>query len=47
VPREFAAYDTLNPVMLSTGIRVADDPRALVASAAVRKPDDGLKRYWH
>jgi hypothetical protein len=33
--------------MLSTGIRVADDPRALVATAAVQKLDDGLERYWH
>src|SRR5262245_9702545 len=47
VPREFSAYDTRNPVMLSTGIRVADDPRALVATAAVQKLDDGLERYWH
>ena len=34
VPREFSAYDTRNPVMLSTGIRVADDPRA----ASRRRP---------
>ncbi len=47
VPREFSAYDTRSPVMLSTGIRVADDPRALVAGAAVQKLDQGLERYWH
>jgi hypothetical protein len=47
VPLEFSAYDTRNPVMLSTGIRVADDPRALVAIAAVHKLDDGLERYGH
>jgi hypothetical protein len=42
VPRAFSAYDARNPVMLSTGIRVADDPRALVAGAAVQKIDEGL-----
>jgi hypothetical protein len=47
VPREFSAYDTRNLAMLSTGIRVADDPRALVASTAVQKLDQGLERYWH
>jgi integrase len=47
VPRGFSAYDSRNPVMLSTGIRVADDPRALVAGPAVQKLDDGLERYWH
>ena len=47
VPRAFSAYDARNPVMLSTGIRVADDPRALVAGAAVQKLDEGLERYWH
>jgi hypothetical protein len=46
VPREFSAYDTRNPVMLSTGIRIADDPRAVVANAAVQKLDQGLEHYW-
>ncbi|WP_334150964.1 tyrosine-type recombinase/integrase [Hyphomicrobium sp.] len=46
VPRRFSAYDARNPVMLSTGIRIADDPRALVAEAAVQKLDRGLERYW-
>ncbi|MGE0628883.1 MAG: tyrosine-type recombinase/integrase [Hyphomicrobiaceae bacterium] len=47
VPRQFSACDARNPVMLSTGIRIADDPRAVVASAAVQKLDKGLERYWH
>jgi integrase len=46
VPRQFSAYDARNPVMLSTSIRVADDPRAVVASTAVQKLDQGLERYW-
>ncbi len=46
VPRAFSTHDTRNPVMLSTGIRIADDPRAVVASAAVQKLDQGLERYW-
>lgn len=36
VPRRFAIYDKRNPVMLSTGIRIADDPRALVAGTATK-----------
>jgi hypothetical protein len=35
VPPQFSSYDARNPVMLSTGIRIADDPRAVVASATV------------
>lgn len=46
MPRAFSAYDARNPVMLSTGIRIADDPRAVVASTAVQKLDQGLERYW-
>jgi integrase len=46
VPRQFSGYDARNPVMLSTGIRIADDPRAIVAGAAVQKLDQGLERYW-
>jgi hypothetical protein len=42
VPRAFSAYDARNPVMLSTGIRVADDPRALVAGAAARRGPGAL-----
>lgn len=33
--------------MLSTGIRIADDPRGVVAGTAVQKLDQGLERYWH
>ena len=46
VPRAYSAYDARNPVMLSSGIRIADDPRAVVAGAAVQKLDQGLERYW-
>jgi hypothetical protein len=46
VPRQSSAYDARNPVMLSTGIRIADDPRAVVAGTAVQKLDQGLERYW-
>jgi len=47
VPRQFCGCDARNPVMLSTGIRIADDPRGVVASTAVQKLDEGLERYWH
>jgi hypothetical protein len=47
VPRQFSSYDARNPVMLSTGVRIADDPRAVVATTAVQKLDEGLERYWH
>lgn len=45
-PRRFSAYDVRNIVVLGTGIRVADDPRALVASAVVQKLDREFERYW-
>lgn len=46
VPREFAAYDRRNPVVISTGIRICDDPRAVVATEAVRRLDNDLEQYW-
>ena len=46
VPRAFSAYDARNPVMLSTGIRIADDPRGVAAGTSVQKLDQGLERYW-
>lgn len=46
VPREFAAYDDRPLVQVSTGIRIADDPRAYRATEAVKKLDAELVRYW-
>jgi hypothetical protein len=46
VPREFAAYDDRPRIQISTGIRIADDPRAYRASEAVKKLDAELARYW-
>jgi integrase len=46
VPREFAAYDERNPVVLSTGIRIGHDPRAILATEAVRRLDVELELYW-
>src|SRR5262249_16507118 len=36
VPAEFAAYDTRKLVRQSTGIRIADDPRAVRAAKSSR-----------
>ena len=46
VPRALAAYDRRNPVVISTGIRIAHDPRAILATEAVRRLDVELERYW-
>ena len=46
VPREFAAYDRRNFAVVSTGIRIIDDPRAHSAQAVVRRLDSELLRYW-
>jgi hypothetical protein len=37
VPEEFRAYDTRNPVRISTGIRIVDDPRGIRAGEVVSK----------
>jgi hypothetical protein len=39
VPGEFALYDKRNPVRISTGIRILDDPRGLRAAGVVAKLD--------
>jgi len=42
-------YSTLDPrprVVISTGIRIADDPRGYTARIAVAKLDAGLNAYW-
>lgn len=46
VPREFAVYDRRNPVVISTGIRIGHDPRAILATEAVRRLDVELECYW-
>jgi len=46
VPAEFAAYDTRKLVRQSTGIRIADDPRAVRAGEVVAKLHSELIRYW-
>ncbi len=46
VPGEFTAFDRRNPVRISTGIRVADDPRGVKAGEVVARLDRDLARYW-
>ena len=46
VPGEFSAYDTRNPVRISTGIRIVDDPRGVKATGVVTKLDAELLQYW-
>jgi hypothetical protein len=43
---EFALYDRRNPVRISTGIRILDDPRGGREAAVVAKLDAELQRYW-
>lgn len=47
VPLEFAPYDHRNPVRVSTGLRIADDPRGIRAAQIVSKLDADLIRYWN
>lgn len=46
VPGEFSAYDRRNPVRISTGIRIVDDPRGIRAAEVVTKLHAELLRYW-
>lgn len=46
VPREFSAYDTRNPVRISTGIRIVDDPRGVRAGEVMAKLYAELVQYW-
>lgn len=46
VPGEFSAYDRRNPVRISTGIRIVDDPRGIKAAEIVSKLQAELLRYW-
>jgi integrase len=47
VPRAFTALDRRGVVILSTGIRITDDPRGYAARSVVAKLDAGLTRYWN
>jgi integrase len=46
VPEEFLAVDERGVVRLSTGIRIVEDPRAIVAAAVVAKLDANLEKLW-
>jgi hypothetical protein len=46
VPAEFSAYDSRKPVRISTGIRIADDPRGVRATEVVTKLHAELLQYW-
>ncbi len=46
VPKDSAHLDDRGMVKLSTEIRVADDPRAIRATPAVRQFDLELHAYW-
>lgn len=46
VPREFVAFDERRMVRLSTGVRIADDPRGVTAAKVVRRLDAELVQYW-
>lgn len=47
VPARFADLDGRGIVHLSTGIRVADDPRAIAAQRAAPALLQNLESYWH
>ena len=46
VPQHFAELDRRVIVQESTGIRVADDPRAIRAAPAARRIDKELEQHW-
>lgn len=46
VPREFQSLDKRGQVMISTGIRVADDPLAMKATPVVRDMDAETFKFW-
>ena len=47
VPARFSDIDTREMLVRSTGIRVSDDPRAIVARQRVRELDEELLQNWH
>lgn len=46
VPKALGKLDGRGIVILSTGIRIADDPRGIMAKVAVGKMDTALHAYW-
>ena len=46
VPLEVAHLDPRKKVVLSTRIRVVNDPRGIAARAAVTRLDEDLSRFW-
>ena len=46
VPSEFKAIDPRRRVVITTGIPIADDPRAIRAKQTVAKLDSDLTRFW-
>lgn len=46
VPKPYAPYERRAWVTISTGIRVAQDPRAILARQKIETLDRDLKRYW-
>jgi hypothetical protein len=46
VPKQYAELDRRVIVQESTGIRVADDPRAIRAAPAARRLDKELEQHW-
>ena len=46
VPGEYALCDKRNPVRVSTGIRILDDPRGVRAATIVATLDAELQRHW-
>jgi integrase len=46
VPRRYEAFDTRGIVKVSTRIRIADDPRAMLAARAVSQLNRDLEEEW-
>jgi len=46
VPKAYAALEHRKTVKISTGIRVAHDPRGVLARQKVRSLNDKLETYW-
>ncbi|MBK9079129.1 MAG: hypothetical protein IPL91_08380 [Hyphomicrobium sp.] len=46
VPKEFRSFDRRNPVMISTGIPIVDDPHGLRARKEVARLDAVLEQEW-
>jgi len=46
VPKPFAIFDPRRLITISTDIAIADDPRGVKATEAVRQMDADLMRYW-